>query len=298
MIALWLRLPWHLPVLAGLILLPTIRAMAGEPTSAANDNPNNSRDMKSLRIAVCQTFCIDSDLEGNLRRIEYALQQAAEQRSQLACFPETALLGWINPEAHKLAEPIPGPIADRISKLAQKYELMICIGISEKDGQKLYDSAILVGKDGTILNKHRKINTLVELLDPPYTRGTIDEIRVVETPLGRIGLLICADTFKDDLVEQVGRQNPDLLLVPYGWAAEKGAWPEHGRSLTDWVKHTARRAGCPVVGTDVVGRISDGPWKGKVYGGQSLVVDRQGKVLGTLRDRDAEVRVFTIAVDE
>ena len=63
-----------------------------------------------VRVAVCQTLCIDSDIEGNFRRVENALEAAAEQGAELACFPETALLGWINPEARGLADR-GGPLA-------------------------------------------------------------------------------------------------------------------------------------------------------------------------------------------
>ena len=254
------------------------------------------RSKKMVRIAVCQTFCIDSDREGNFRRIEYALESAEKQGAQLACFPETAVLGWVNGEAHELADPIPGPTSERIAELARKHKLMICIGLAEKAGDELYDSVILVGTDGKIFAKHRKINTLAELLDPPYARGTADEIRVVKTPIGRVGMLICADTFKDELVQAAGEQSPDLLLVPYGWAADKSEWPQHAERLAAVVSATATRAGCPVVGTDLVGRITSGPWTGKTYGGQSVVADREGKVLTILRDRDAEVRVIDLKI--
>jgi predicted amidohydrolase len=274
----------------GLLLVPGMVAMMGTQQAA------NSRNERMVRVAVCQTLCIDSDGAGNFRRIEYALQTAAEQKAQLACFPETAILGWVNPEAHKLADPIPGPTSQRIASLARKHKLMICIGLAEKDGDRLYDSVILVGADGKILSKHRKINILSELMDPPYVRGTREEIRAVETPLGRIGLLICADTFKDELVQAVGEQSPDLLLVPYGWAADRSEWPEHAKQLAAWVSATAKRAGCPVVGTDLVGRITSGPWTGKTYGGQSVVADREGKLLATLRDRDVEVRVIDLEI--
>ena len=264
--------------------------------SEAKVNKMDKSSGNVVRVAVCQTFCIDSDRDGNFRRIEYAVEAAARQKAQLACFPETAVLGWINPEAHRLAEPIPGAISQRISELARKHKLMICIGLSEKDGEKLYDSVILVDSDGNILSKHRKVNTLVELLDPPYARGTIDEIHAVETPIGRVGMLICADTFKEELVQRAGEQKPDLLLVPYGWAADMAAWPQHGKALVAGVTAAANRAGCPVVGRDLVGVSSAGPWKGKTYGGQSVVADADGNVLGILRDRDAEVRVFDLTI--
>jgi predicted amidohydrolase len=280
--------------LAGTILITGILAMSDAQQAATEADTMDQSAGNVVRVAVCQTFCIDSDREGNLRRIEYAVEEAARQKAQLACFPETAVLGWVNPRAHQLAEQIPGAISRRICELARKHKLMICIGLSEKDGEKLYDSAILVGSDGRILDKHRKINTLVELLDPPYARGMIDEIHAVETPIGRVGMLICADTFKEELVQRAGEQKPDLLLVPYGWAADMDAWPQHGKSLAACVTAAAKRAGCPVVGTDLVGVISAGPWKGKTYGGQSVVTDAAGNVLGILRDRDADVRVFDL----
>jgi predicted amidohydrolase len=261
--------------------------------NAARQPPPEGR---TVRVAVCQTFCIDSDREGNLCRISYAVEEAAKQGAQLACFPETAVLGWINPESHELADPIPGPTVDRLAALARKHKLMMAVGLCEKDGPDLYDSAVLIGTDGRILLKHRKINTLIQLLTPPYARGTPDQIRAVDTPLGRIGVLVCADTFEDDLVSRAAAQSPELLIVPYGWAAPKEEWPAHGRRLANLVSSVAKRTGCPVVGTDLVGVISAGPWQGRTYGGQSVVADARGQILGVLRDRDVDLRVFDLPV--
>lgn len=280
----------HHTILIIVLVLISALLNAADAPPAPSDRPG----ARTVRVAVCQTFCIDGDIEGNLRRIEYAVEEAVRQRAAITCFPETALIGWVNPQAHELAGSIPGALSDRIARLAKKHGIMISIGLSEKDGESLYDSAILTGSEGQILLKHRKINILTDLMNPPYKPGTIDEIQVVDTPLGRVGMLICADTFKDELVEAVARQDPDLLIVPYGWAADKSAWPDHGKNLHSWISHTARRAGCPVVGTDLVGSISSGPWKGKTYGGQSAAADSAGEILGILRDRDAEVRVFEI----
>lgn len=253
-------------------------------------------DGRTIRVAVCQTLCIDSDREGNFQRIENALKLAAPQQIDLACFPETAILGWVNTDAHTMADPIPGPTTERLADLARRYNTAIAIGLAEKQGDKLYDSAILIGRDGRLLLKHRKMNTLTELLDPPYTRGTPKEVQVVDTELGRVGMLICADTFVEDLVKGVGAKSPELLIVPYGWAADVDEWPDHGKNLADTVSRAAKWAGCPVIGTDLVGAISKGPWKGKTYGGQSVVSDAEGNVLTVLADRDVDVRVVEVPV--
>jgi N-carbamoylputrescine amidase len=191
----------------------------------------------TVRIAVCQILAIDGDRDGNFRRIEYALEQARAGRADIAAFPESIILGWQNPDAHRLATPIPGADSDRIAALARQYGLMICIGLDEKDGGRLYDSAILVGKTGKVLWKHRKLNVLAHLMDPPYAVGEPEGIGAVDTEFGRIGVLICADTFVDAYVDRLNQLKPDLVLVPYGWAAEVDKWPQHEQEL----KHLVAR---------------------------------------------------------
>ena len=117
----------------------------------------------------------------------------------------------------------------------------------------------------------------------------------MDTRFGRVGLLICADTFEEPLVDVLAGAEPDLVLVPYGWAAPEGDWPGHAKSLHSWISHTARRTGAPVLGVDSVGRLGHGPWTGFVLGGQSALAGRNGDLEGTLADRTAEVRVFELA---
>jgi predicted amidohydrolase len=248
----------------------------------------------TVRVAVCQVLSIDGDREGNFRRIEYALETAQAARAAIAMFPESILLGWENPDAHRLAEPIPGKDSDRIAALAVKYGLMIAIGLDEKDGERLYDSAILVDKTGKLLWKHRKLNVLAQLMTPPYAEGTPEGIGVVETEYGRIGVLICADTFSDQYAERMVRLKPDLMFVPYGWAATVDRWPGHAKRLERLVARRAAQWKCPVVAPDLVGVMMHGPWAGQTYGGASLVVDGTGRVLAVLRDRDVDVRVMEI----
>jgi len=247
-----------------------------------------------VRVAVCQILVIDGDREGNFRRIEYALETAHAQHAQIAAFPESAILGWENPDAHSMATPIPGADSDRLAALARKYSLMIAIGLDETDGGRLYDSAILMDRTGKLLWKHRKLNVLPELMEPPYSTGTRDDIGVVETEFGRIGVIICADTFVNEYAQKVASLKPDLMLVPYGWAAKFEEWPAHEKDLERLVSSRAKLWQCPTIGTDLVGQMTRGPWKGRTYGGASVVADATGNVLGVLRDRDTEVRVVEL----
>jgi len=250
--------------------------------------------MKTIRIAMCQIFALDGDRSGNFVRIENAIREAKDADADIICFPETTILGWVNPDAHKRAYPIPGKDSQRLCELAKKYKTYLCAGLAEKNGTNLYDSVILIDNKGRILLKHRKINILTELMTPPYTPGK--DVNTVETEFGKIGLLICADTFEDEILKRMAALKPDLLLVPFGWAAEENEWPEHGKKLENVVTEAARKTGAPVVGTDLVGQITRGPWKNRVFGGQSVAADKNGKTLAIAKDRDRDIKIASIRI--
>lgn len=253
---------------------------------------SKSQSRKNVKIALCQIFCFDSDSDGNFARIEHAISEAKEMGAEIACFPETCLLGWVNPDAHKKSFPIPGDFSNRLGQLAKQYNIFLAVGLAEKVGEELYDSAILIDNLGNILLKHRKINILTELMTPPYIPGA--DVKVVQTPFGKIGMLICADTFQLKILKKMAGLKPDLLIVPYGWAAQVEEWPEHGKSLENVVRHTAKKVNVPVIGTDLVGQITNGPWNGRTFGGHSVAADKEGKVLAVCKDRDRDVKVITV----
>jgi len=251
--------------------------------------PSSMPEKRLIRVAICQIFCLDGDRSGNFARIENALLEAKKAEADIACFPETALLGWVNPEAHQRAHPIPDEDSDRLCRLAEKYEIHLCIGLAEKEEDRLYDSVILVDDRGKILLKHRKINILTTLMTPPYSPGK--DVGATWTKFGKIGLLICADTFQTDILERMAGLKPDLVLVPYGWAADEEKWPQHGKELQKTVSRAARTIGSPVVGVDLVGEITHGPWTGMTYGGQSVAADSRGEIIAIAKDRDREVMI-------
>ncbi len=250
--------------------------------------------MRTIRVAMCQIVSLDGDRSGNLSRVENAIAEAKTAGAEIICFPETVILGWVNPDAHRRACSIPGRDSDRLCRLAKDHETHICIGLAEKEGTHLYDSAVLIDDQGQILLKHRKINILTELMNPPYTAG--EAVRTAETRFGRIGLLICADTHRDDILQRMAALRPDLLLVPYGYAAAANKWPGHGKELENVIRKAAKITGAPVVGTNLIGQITKGPWKGRTYGGHSVAADRTGEIIVTARDRDRDINVVSVEI--
>jgi N-carbamoylputrescine amidase len=251
--------------------------------------------MQTVRIAIGQIVCLDGDRVGNLARITSAVQQAKSQGADLVCLPEMALLGWVNPDAHQRAHPIPGADSQALCKLAREHQVHLSVGLAEKDADRLYDSALLINDEGQILLKHRKINLLAELMTPPYTPGKT--VRIAETRLGRIGLLICADTHESEILARMAELEPKLVLVPYGYAANEEAWPGHGKALESVVANTAKITGAPVIGTNLIGQISKGPWRGMTYGGHSVAADKTGRILATGTDLDRDIRMVTLSLD-
>ncbi|MFN3490487.1 MAG: hypothetical protein ACK4YV_15200, partial [Emticicia sp.] len=65
-------------------------------------------------------------------------------------------------------------------------------------------------------------------------------------------------------------KKPELLLIPYGWAAAEIEWPDHGQELIKVVRNVGDKLNCPVIGTNMVGQISHGKWAGRIYGGLSV----------------------------
>jgi predicted amidohydrolase len=250
--------------------------------------------MKTAKAAICQIFCLDGDRRGNFIRIENAIREAKDAGADIACFPETAILGWVNPDAHKRAHPIPGKDSDKLCRLAKKYDLYLCIGLAEKQGRRLYDSVILIDNKGNILLKHRKMNLLTELMSPPYTPGK--NIDIVETEFGKVGLLICADTHDNKILKRMASLKPDLLLIPYGYAAAEDKWPGHGKELEKVVTNTARKTKAFVIGTNLVGEITHGPWKGRIYGGRSIAADGTGRIVSVAKDRDRDIIIINVNI--
>lgn len=240
------------------------------------------------RVAMCQIVCLDGDRRGNFARIEHAVREAKQAGAQIACLPETAIYGWVNPDAHHRAHPIPGEDSQRLCELARENRLHLCVGLEEKDGEQLYDSALLIDDEGQILLKHRKMNLLEWLMTPPYSRG--QEIHVAQTQFGKVGVLICADTHVQTNLHRMAALQPDLVIVPYGYAAQETAWPEHGKELERVVMTAARTIGAPVVGTNLVGQITHGPWTGWTYGGHSVAADETGRLIAMGRDFDRDIR--------
>lgn len=235
---------------------------------------------RTVKVAMIQMKVVGGQLHENLTRAESLVKEAATQGADVAVLPECMDLGWTHPSSLVKATAIPdGEVFSRLSKLARRFNVFICSGLTERDGDKVYNSAVLIDNQGNLLLKHRKINEL-DIGKPYYATG--DRINVVDTSLGRLGLMICADASVEDrsIITSLARMEPNIILSPSAWAVPPGydnVKEPYGELWRNAYQPISGNFEVYIISVSNVGWMNDGPWKGWDCIGASLAFDNKGK---------------------
>ena len=234
---------------------------------------------ENVKIAMGQLLVEGGEPERNFERAEVMIRKASQEKCDLIVLPETIDFAWTHPSAHEEALPIPGPYSDRFCNLAKKYNIHICVGLTERrDDKRLHNTALLIDDVGKILVKYRKIN-LLEIELPFYEVG--DSLSVVDTKLGRIGVNICADNYKESvhIGKTLGSMGAQIIISPSSWTVDHNITEEDEPYYDKWLwplSHIAHLYDIAVISTTSVGYIVGGPYEGKKMIGRSLAVDGNG----------------------
>lgn len=234
---------------------------------------------RRIRVALAQMLVVGGDVAGNLARAGARIAEAAARGADLVVLPECLDIGWTDLRARELAEPIPGATSGALGVAARRHRVWVAAGITERDGDKLRNAAILVDRDGVIRTRHRKINELA-FAQELYTPG--EELRVVDTEFGRLGLNICADNFIDSLhlaTAQIA-MGARLIVSPSSWAVPPGH-DDAVTPYTEWeepYQTIGQRHGVPIVGVSNVGPVATGKWAGWACIGRSLATNAAGQI--------------------
>ena len=236
---------------------------------------------KTVRIGMAQILVEGGEPEANLGRAVAMIERAAAAGCQVVVLPECMDVGWMHPTARDLAQPVPGPTSDRVAAAAVAAGVYVVAGLTERAGDRIYNTAVLVAPDGQVLLKHRKINEL-DIAQEVYAIG--DSVGVAHTPLGTMAISVCADNFPDTLVfaHAQARMGAQLLLSPAAWAVEADhddAVERYGALWEAGYTSVARLFDLAVVGVSNVGLLRAGPWNGRKCIGCSLAVAPGGTVL-------------------
>jgi predicted amidohydrolase len=251
----------------------------------------------SFKLALAQMLVEGGRKEGNLRRAIDRIQEAAGAGAQVVVLPEAMTLGWTHSSATSQADEIPdGDCCRRLLEAARANRIYVCAGLVERAGPRIYNSAALISPDGSLLLHHRKLNEL-DIAHDCYAPG--DRLAVAATPLGTLGVMICADAFARGQVvgRTLGLMGADLILSPCAWAVpadHDNTQEPYGRLWLENYCPVARDFRLWIAGVSNVGWLDDGPWNGRKCIGCSLVVGPDGReVLMGPYGADAEGILYT-----
>jgi predicted amidohydrolase len=241
--------------------------------------------MASWTIAAVQMDCRLNEFDANLDTVCQRLNTAADQGAKLVVFPECALTGYgfaSRAEAMKVGDTLPGKASERIAFECKKRDVFAVVGMLERDGDKLYNAAALVGPKGFITS-YRKVHLpcigLDRFVDPgdrPYAVHDLGGLR--------LGLGICFDLSFPEASRLLTLAGADLIALPTNWAPPSQKMADlvcRVRALENHVYF-----GC-------VNRVGDE--SGFHYIGHSGIVDCRGDFLARA-DHDREA-IITATID-
>ncbi len=227
--------------------------------------------MKDVRLAA---VCMQSDfgrIERNISRMESFAQEAAAEGVNMICFPELSTTGYtIREDPQSYEEPVPGPISDRIVKVAKENGLLVMAGMLEKGGgDKPHISQIVAGPSG-IIGVYQKTHLSPkekEVYQPGQT------IKTFTYDHSNFGIQLCYETHFPELSTIMALQGAEIIFSLY---ASPHGKPEEKRD--SWLRDLPARAfdnGLFIVACNQVG----GNSAGLIFPGVIMILNPMGKIL-------------------
>lgn len=118
-----------------------------------------------------------------------------------------------------VAGTVPGPDTEFLAELAREKNAYVAAGIYERDGDAVYNTSVLLDRQGALVGKYRKVYLPREELEGGITPG--DAYPVFETDFGRVGMMICYDVFFPDPARALAAQGADIILMPIWGGPER-----------------------------------------------------------------------------
>lgn len=249
----------------------------------------------AIRVACLQMEPKVGDLQANIAESVARIDAAAMQGARLLVLPELCNSGYVfetRAEAFSLAEEIPhGPASRAWIEAARRHGCWIVAGIAERVGQKLFNSAVLIGPDGHV-GTFRKMHLWAaeNLFFEPGDLG----FPVYATPIGRIGMLICYDGWFPEAYRLCALQGADIVCVPTNWVPIPGQAPDQPAMANVLAMAAAHSNSIFIAAADRVGTE-----RGQPFLGRSLIVSYTGwPVAGPASDTAPETIVADLNLSE
>jgi predicted amidohydrolase len=238
-----------------------------------------------LRIAGFQLSVEFARPDRNLAVLLEKSEEAAEAGVKLAVFPEAFLTGYCyrsKEEAMEVAEPIPGPSSERIAEACRSQDLHVIYGTLERDGDRLFNAAVLVGREG-VVGVYRKTHLPFLGVDKFATPGD-QPYRVYDVRGVKVAMLICYDGSFPEATRCMMLEGADLVCLPTNW-------PTGGIGAAEFL--TAARAYENTIYFAAVNRVGDE--RGFHFIGRSRICGPDGRTLAEVWNE--ETGVMTAEID-
>ena len=261
--------------------------------------------MSKVKVGIVQMSC-SADKQANLQKAIEKIKEAAAKGAQIVCLQELfTSLYFCDVEDYdnfKLAEPIPGPSSDALSKISKELGVVIIASLFEKRTQGLYhNTTAILDADGTYLGKYRKMHIPD---DPAYyekfyfTPGDLG-YKVFATKFAKIGVLICWDQWYPEASRITALMGAEILFYPtaIGWATsqdETTNTEQYNAWQTIQCSHSVAN-GLHVVSVNRVGFEQKGAMK---FWGGSFITNTFGSILYKASHENEEVHVEELDLEK
>ena len=211
----------------------------------------------------------------NIVRQMELVKKAAKEGAKLIALPEMATTGYCfydRDDVKEMVEPVPGPTTELFELIAKEYDCYIVFGMPEVDEETdlYYNTAVLVGSEGYI-GKHRKTHSYIS--EPKWSKqGDLDH-QVFDTPIGKIGMLICMDIHFIETARLEALAGADVIVHISNWLAEKTPAPY-------WITR-AFDGGCYVLESNRVGLE-----RTVQFSGGSCLINPDGTIASYAKEKD------------
>ncbi len=168
----------------------------------------------SRKVRLATVHYIPSGKSPRANCEEYAplIAKAAEQKVDLVVLGETVPYVRVGKKPHETAEAVPGPSTEFFGELAKQNKLHIVVSLYEREGRAVYNTAVLLGPDGKLIGKYRKVCLPHSEVESGVTPG--DDYPVFDTKFGKVGMMVCYDGFFPEVARELTNRGAEVIAWP------------------------------------------------------------------------------------
>jgi predicted amidohydrolase len=228
--------------------------------------------MREVTVATVQLKPRLGEIEENLVRMSEMISTiASQQRVDLIVFPELITSGYeLGVRFTEMAQRVPGPTVNLIAQRANEYGVYVAFGmvVKERVESVLYNSAILIGPEGDLVEVYNKVHLRGEER-MAFREGF--KMPVIDTEMGTIGLMIGYDLAFPEVARSLVLDGAEIICVLANWEAS---------AIDEWKTYLRARAyenAVYMVGSNRVGEDVT-----LTFGGESMVIGPRGQIYASL----------------